>query len=228
MSTVPAPLLTGVLLIITGLQLIWPFEMLRRTFEYPDILRQPTADILRKYHAAGRRLPLLWLAFALSALLALAAVVLLHQAVASQGGVFYLGLTTAVGVVAAIFNLLGLSRWIFMVPLLASRYLAPTSSPATREAIEVVFETLHTYLGLTIGEFWGFTLLAVWGILIALALMATGLIAPWLGILGILFSVGVFMGVFEFAGWKPAGIIVAISSALWALWLVAVGITFLI
>jgi hypothetical protein len=45
------------------------FALLAARFDYPDILREPTADVLAKFRAAGTPLVLLWWAFALTALI---------------------------------------------------------------------------------------------------------------------------------------------------------------
>jgi Domain of unknown function (DUF4386) len=50
---------------------------LARGFDYPDILRQPTRQVLARFAAGGSRLVLLWWAFAMSAVLLAPAVVLL-------------------------------------------------------------------------------------------------------------------------------------------------------
>lgn len=229
MSDVPLRGVLGILLIISGIWLIVPFELLRRSFEYPDILRQPTAEILRKYHAGGNRLTIIWLLFSLSAVLVFPVVILIHQAVASRGvDIPYLGIATLFGVLAGLFNLLGLIRWVFLVRLLAGKYVDPGSSQATRDAIEVAFEAFHIYLGVTVGEFLGFSALSIWGVLTSVAMMQSGLIGPLLALFGIVLSIGIFIGNLEFAGWKPAGAIVAVSSALFAIWLIVVGIAFLL
>src|SRR5829696_8231650 len=50
--------------------------MLARSFDYPDILRQPTGQVLERFAAGGGRLVLLWWGFAMSAVLLAPAVVL--------------------------------------------------------------------------------------------------------------------------------------------------------
>jgi hypothetical protein len=45
------------------------FAMLARGFDYPDILRRPTAEVLTRFRAGGTHLVLLWWAFALTAVL---------------------------------------------------------------------------------------------------------------------------------------------------------------
>ena len=51
---------------------------------------------------------------------------------------------------------------------------------------------------------------------------------PLFGWLGLLPAIGVFIGVFEETGFKAAGAINAISYLLWSLWLIALGVAFLL
>ena len=53
---------------------------------------------------------------------------------------------------ARLVQTLGLLRWPFLVPYLSGRYQDESASPATREALTVVFETIHQYLGVAVGE----------------------------------------------------------------------------
>ncbi|MEY4941261.1 MAG: hypothetical protein RIQ93_2996 [Verrucomicrobiota bacterium] len=60
--------LTGAGLITLGVGLNIPFAILGATFNYPDILRQPTADVLVRFQAGGAPLIATWYAFMAAAL----------------------------------------------------------------------------------------------------------------------------------------------------------------
>lgn len=60
---------TGALLIILPIAYNALFTMLARSFDYPDILRRPTAVVLERFAGGGSRLILSWWAFAMSAVL---------------------------------------------------------------------------------------------------------------------------------------------------------------
>lgn len=229
MDHVQNPALIGILFIVIGIFGLAPFFRLSQLFEYPDILRQPTGDILRKYQAGGSALTLTWFAFALFPVPLLALAPLLQQAFAANGvDGAYLSLTTIVAVVAAAFNVIGLMRWVFLVPLLVKKYHDPATTPAARDAVEVIFEAFHTYLGVTIGEFLGFTFIGIWGILVGLAIIQSQIMSAVFGVGLVLFSVGVIIGDLEFAGWKPAGMIVAISSSLVLIMSMIIGVVFIV
>jgi hypothetical protein len=50
----------GAFLLILPLAFNLFFFLLARRFDYPDILRSPTAEILSRFQAGGLRLKLLW------------------------------------------------------------------------------------------------------------------------------------------------------------------------
>ncbi len=60
------------------------FTLLQIQFEYPDILRQPTADILRKFDQGGSELVAVWYLLTFTAVLFLPVVVLVHQVIAHE------------------------------------------------------------------------------------------------------------------------------------------------
>ena len=70
----------GALLIVLPLAFNLCFFLLGRSFDYPDILRRPTSEVLDRFRAGGARLLLLWWIFALTAVLLAPAAVLLASA----------------------------------------------------------------------------------------------------------------------------------------------------
>ena len=219
--------LTGLLLIIVPLAFNLTFFLLQRAFEYPDILRQPTETILRRFQQGGAPLRRLWYAFAFSAVLFTPVPVLVQQ-VFGPDAPWYLLIGTFLGVLAGLVQILGLIRWPFLVPSLAEIYTDPNSTQATRDSAAVTFQAFHRYAGVAIGEHLGYLFTSAWTILLSIAIIQTGIVSPLLGWLGILPALGVLMGVFEETGFKAAGAINAISYILWSLWLVALGIALIL
>ncbi len=218
---------TGLLLIIVPIAFNATFFLLQRAFEYPDILRKPTDYILQRFHAGGSPLRRLWYAFALSAVLFLPVPVLAHQ-VFGAGAPWYLVVATTIGVLASLVQIFGLIRWSFLVPTLADIYIDPASSPGMRDGAAVTFQAFHRYAGVAIGEHLGYLFTSIWTLLLSFAILETGVVNPLFGWLGIIPALGVFMGVFEETGFKPAGAINAISYILWSLWLIALGVVLLL
>jgi len=219
--------LTGLLLILLPITFNVVFFLLQRNFEYPDILRKPTDYILRRFNEGGTRLIATWYAFAFTGVLFIPVAILVHQTLAGEGTP-YMTLATTIGVLAGLVQFFGLIRWTFLVPYLAKTYFEPDATQATRDGIAVVFQAFHRYAGVAIGEHLGYLLTSIWTALIALAITQSSLFSTWLGWIGFLPAIGIFIGLFEEAGFKAAGAINAISYILWSLWLIIVGIVLLL
>jgi hypothetical protein len=209
------------------------FFLLGRRFDYPDILRRPTEEILGRFQAGGVGLKLLWCGIMLTAVLLAPLAVLLGQVLA-RDGLAIVPVATTIGVLAAVVQFLGLARWPFLVPALARAYADPASSQATREATAVAFESFHRYLGIGIGECLGYLLTGAWTLLVGVAMLQSSAFEAWLAwpgiILGLFLVVGSleFAGHFEEQGWKLAGAIVPFAYIGWSLWLVLAGLVLLV
>ena len=223
----------GFVLILLPLAFNAFFFLLGRRFDYPDILRSPTEDILSRFQAGGVGLKLLWYGFMLTSVLFAPLAVLLGQ-VLGRDGLAVVPTATVVGVLAAVVQFLGLARWPFLVPALARAYTDPDSTQATRETTKVVFDSFHRYLGVGIGECLGYLLTGAWSLLVGTAMVQSTVFEPWLGwpgiIIGLLLIVGSieFVGRFEEQGWRLAGAIVPITYIAWSLWLILTGLVLLV
>ena len=93
---------TGALLIVVPLGFTVCFTLLQQLFEYPDILRQPTAAILAKFAAGGAPLVAVWYALTLTAVAFIPLTVLVHRVLASRGELVLLWVGTAFGLVAGL------------------------------------------------------------------------------------------------------------------------------
>ncbi len=219
----------GALLVALPVMFNLCFALLGRSFDYPDILRRPTSEVLSRFRAGGVRLLLLWWAFALTAvLLAPVAVLLASSLTGADAGLIAVSATT--GVLAALVQFLGLVRWPFLVPYLARADAAADASPARREAIEIVFQSFHRYLGVAVGEHLGYLFTGAWSALTGIALMQATSTPGWLGLIGVIVG-GLlvicsfeFVGAFEDEGWRPAAVLTPVTYVAWSLWLVAVGV----
>jgi hypothetical protein len=225
--------LTGLVLIAMPLAFNSLFALLGVRFDYPDILRRPTGEVLARFRDGGTGLVLLWWAFALSALAFAPLVVLVSQAIGDADGTL-LAVGTTVGVLAAIVQFLGLIRWPFLVPYLARVDDEPGISPARREAVDVVFQAFNRYLGVAVGEHLGYALTGAWSVLTGAALTQTAAVPSWLGVAGILVGAILmlcsleFVGRFEPAGWELAGAVTPYAYIAWSLWLIATGVALIL
>lgn len=219
------PQFTGVLLILLPVAFNVIFFLLQKNFEYPDILRKPTDYILKQFNAGGSRLVVMWYSFALTGLLFIPMAILVDQVLAPDA-LPYMALATTIGVLAGLVQFMGLIRWTFLVPYLAESYFETNASQATRDSISVVFQAFHRFAGMAIGEHLGYLCTSVWTALIALALAQSSQFSHWLGWIGFLPALCIFIGLFEEAGFQPAAAINAIGYILWSVWLIVVGVVF--
>jgi hypothetical protein len=216
---------TAALLIAVPILFNLAFFALQRSFDYPDILRRPTDEVLNRFRAGGSRLRRLWYVFAMSAA-AFIPIPILVDALFGMNPPWFLGIATAFGVLAGLVQVLGLVRWPFVVGWLAD--IHATGSGPRKEAAVVVFEALHRYVGVAVGEHLGYLFTAIWSVLVCLAILATGAFTVWLGWAGLPGALMIFAGLFEEAGWKPAGALTAIGYVLWSVWLIAFGVMLLV
>jgi len=215
----------GLVLIVVPAAFNVTFFALGRAFDYPDILRRPTDEILRRFAAGGRRLVVLWYAFALTGVLFLPLALIVGELTATDP----LGRASVpFGLIAGVVQVVGLLRWPFLVPYLAGAYVAPSASQASRDATIVTFESAHRFLGMAIGEHLGYFFTAVWSFLVALALEGSGLVPDVLALAGLVPTAMILAGLLEPAGWRPAGAINAIGYLVWSAWLIALGIALLL
>lgn len=228
MATAPTRRLAGMLLVLVPIAFSVCFTLLQVMFEYPDILRQPTADILAKFSAGGGALIAVWYALTLSAVLFIPLVVLFHQVLAEHAASTTLRVATVFGIVAGFAQALGFLRWPFLVPHLAQAYLEPGASEAQRAAAAMVFDAFHRYAGMAVGEHLGYLSTSVWTFLVASLMLRAPLFGRWLGLSGLLLAAGIASGLLEPAGLALAGTINALSYLAWALWLIAVGVAVLV
>jgi hypothetical protein len=218
----------GILLVIVPLGFAACFTLLQQLFEYPDILRQPTGDVLTKFVAGGSPLVAVWYVLTLTAVAFIPLTLLVHRVLAERDAPVLLWVATAFGVIAGLAQTLGFLRWPFLVPHLAHSYLAPGASDAQRAAAAMVFEAFHRYAGMGVGEHLGYLSTSLWTVLIAVVILRTGILPRWIGASGALLALGIAAGLGEPAGWELGGTINTLSYLVWAVWLIAVGVTLLV
>jgi hypothetical protein len=230
---VTTEVVTGILLIVLPVAYNGLYTVLARSFDYPDILRRPTTEVLDRFSAGGSTLILTWWAFAMSAVL-LAPTAVLVSATFADANPSLLTVATAIGLLAALVQFLGLIRWPFAVPNLARDMADPTSSASKKDAVDVIFQTLNRYLGVAVGEHLGYMFTGVWTGLVGAVVLQSEVLHPAFGIIGLflapLFLVGSmeFVGANEKEGWKFAERLVPIAYIGWSLWLLALGIGLLV
>jgi len=220
--------LTGILFIAGAILINIPYTLLIMNFDYPDILREPTGAILTQFQAGGNSLIFTWLAFAWTGLPLLFAIIFL-QKVMERSDTPYLKAATIAGIIGGLTQMVGLLRWVFVVPILARAYTDPATSEATQEAIVIGFQIIHQYGGVVLGEHLGQIFTIFWMLLVSVAMFKSELFKPWLAWFGIAASLIYALAQTElFATVIPDFPVVPkaglIGSLLWLGWMIVTGI----
>jgi hypothetical protein len=234
---------TAIFLIIEAMLLTACAIILQIVFQFPAVLTEPAAIVFPLFVKASAIIIPTYYAFALGALFLIPLAFLVQRILSPRPSLFS-QIAIAIGVVTAIFQVLGFIRWPFLVPYLATTYTNPQTSEATRQAIIIFYQAFNIYAGHTVGEHLGFLLNAVWGVLVAVAVLRSPLFAgwKWVGWLGILFSLGILgnplgdLGLSfvptsssYFATTIPTvTLIYLVSYSLWIAWLVVLALRLLL
>jgi len=204
-----------------------PYTLLIMNFDYPDILRQPAGEVLTRFHAGGADLIYTWLAFAWVGLPLLFGIVLLNKGIENDSPILQIAKTA--GVLGAVTQMVGLLRWVFVVPVIAMTYTDLSSSEAAKEAALVAFQVVHQYGGVVMGEHLGQAFTILWMMLVSAAMLKSNLFKPWLGWFGFVASAVYVLAQTELlATVIPNMVVVDIAglagSLLWLAWMIILGI----
>lgn len=204
-----------------------PYTLLIMNFDYPDILRQPAADILTRFHAGGANLIYTWLAFAWVGLPLLFGIILLDKATENTSPLLQAAKTA--GIIGAVTQMVGLLRWVFVVPVIANTYTDPAASDAAKQAALVAFQVIHQYGGVVLGEHLGQVFTIVWMALVSAAMFKSNFFKPWLGWFGFVASAVYILAQTELlATVIPSMYVVDIAglagSLLWLAWMIILGV----
>jgi len=160
--------LTGVATIVLAVGFNVPYAMLAASYDYPNVLRRPAGEALDMFAAGGANLILTWHAFAIAALLLapLSMALALTPRAVSQRPALAIGAAIA-GSLAGLAQAIGLWRWVFVVPGLASAHADPLAVPEAHRAAEQSFALINQYGGVAIGEHLGQLLTALFVMLLS-------------------------------------------------------------
>ena len=168
--------LAAVTLGLASLLAIAGFTVLGIVFEYPQILEEPTADVLALFRDNQTAVMGWFLVLVVSAALMAPAGVFLGRMTRGTLGRWI----AVIGVAAATVQVIGLQRWVTLVPGIADDALDPTR----RAYAEDRFELWHTVLGKVIGETVGYALTATFTLLVVFALRRT-VMPLWMSVAGV-------------------------------------------
>lgn len=219
----------GWLLIAGAVGVFIPYTILTIIFEYPDILRQDSGIVLTKFYAGGSPLIFTWFAFAILGLPLLIAYIKIGELFQNKTG--FIKWATTFGVISGIAQIIGLLRWVFVVPVIAKNYVTATDT-VTKEIAKANFEIVHQLGGVLLGEHIGQLFTIIYTVMLCIAFIKTGYFKKWIAWFGIIASAIYLLAQAElfatvipgFPVWELAGFA---GSTLWLVWLITVGVYFL-
>lgn len=206
--------LAGAALALASVLAIAGFTVLGSVFQYPQILEEPTSEILALFREHQGAVVTWFLVLVIGAALIAPAGLFLGRLVGGTLGRWI----AAVGIAAATVQVIGLQRWVTLVPGVSKDAL----DPARRAEAEDRFELLHTVLGKIIGETFGYALTATFTVLVVVALSRT-IIPRWMAVIGYLaaglIATGVVIPLVDVASLSNFAGYVA-----WCVWLLGVAV----
>ena len=215
----------GILFIIGAMGVLIPYTVLTFIFDYPNILRQETGLILRKFYRGGSPLIWTWWTFAILGLPLIEAFVLIGQKLEQK--FYFIRWATTLGVIGLLVQMIGLLRWTFVVPVLANNFV--TGDEMKKEASKVAFQVVHQYGGVILGEHIGQLFTIAWTIMITSAFAQLKLFPKWTIWLGYISSIIYLLAQTELLATVMPNIPVIglagfLGSTLWIIWLIVIGI----
>ncbi len=221
-------LLTGLFFVVGAVLVNIPYTLLIMNFDYPDILRLPVDQILTQFQAGGNALIYTWLAFAWVGLPMLFGAIMLKRILEEENSPF-LETTTTIGVIGFLVQVIGLLRWVFVVPVIARFYTDPTTTTTTKESLSVLFMGIHQYGGVVLGEHMGQFFIILWMSMISAIIYKSPLFGKWVSWLGWIASAVYLLAQTELLATAiPDFPVIAWAglsgSLLWLLWMIVIGV----
>lgn len=188
---------TALLFLGASVLMLASWTGLMAVFDYPEILRQAPGTVLSRFLAGGDVLRLLWTGMTLAALLLLFAAPMLHRILSGPRTVF-LATGTVFGVLSGLVQVIGLIRWVLVVPGIAEGWQA---HPSAHEVWEALFTVVNQYGGVAVGETLGYLFTGVWLLFLGAAILRTTVFHNAAGWFALVVGAGILSGLLENLGW---------------------------
>jgi hypothetical protein len=144
---------------------------------------------------------------------------------------------TPLKLIAAIFQVLAgsiqalaASRWVIMLPVFAQIYTDPQTSAATHAALDVTYQAISYFFGLTLGEHFYYIFTGGWSLLVSISLLRTPGQKIWLGWLGVVAGTLLLLGSFEQLNFSFGNLLLLFvfgGIVTWLIWAVSLASTLL-
>jgi hypothetical protein len=214
---------TAAVLLIAQFVAMWgAFFVLAPSINWPASLDLAPAEIFPLIRSNATAVMIGYSSYLIHALLLIPIAALLPSALGMQE---VSGRTSLLfGGLAGFAKALGITRWIFLMPGLATAYLAPEASDITRQVIGEIYKAFNAYLG-GLGEILGVGLFAgVWTVFLSTHLLRSGY--RKLGIAGMVAAALLFSTLLSVIGIESP-VMLTLSGIFWQLWTFSLAVTLL-
>jgi hypothetical protein len=205
--------LTAIALVTAAVLTNIGFTALSSIFNYPDVLKEPTGQILDRFREHQSSVTIWFTVLAVSAALFGPIAVGIGKLRSDR----WMKLAVPLGIAAAAVQTIGLSRWPLLVPGFASD--AASTSAATAADAQSHFDTAHTILGTVIGETFGYLLTAAWTVLVV-ASLGTRFSGRLFRVLGTVSAAMIVLGVFSPLDVGVIDTVNFFGYVMWSVWLI--------
>jgi len=205
--------LTAITLIAAAVLTNAGFTALGSIFNYPDVLKEPTGEILDRFREHQSSVSIWFATLAASAALFAPIAIGIGKVRDDR----WMKLAVPAGIAAAAVQTIGLLRWPLLVPGFASD--ATSTNPATAANARDHFDTAHTILGNVIGETFGYLLTAAWTLLV-IASLGTRFAGRAFAALGTASAIMIVLGVFSPLDLAIIDTVNFAGYVLWSIWLI--------
>ena len=209
---------TGWLIVLHVIMMLTAGILLIYTFDFPDILRQPMETTLGLFHKNQAWTVPAYYLFTLTGISFMSVSLLLFKTLDFKDSTSGF-LAVAFGVLFGLTSSLGFVRWPFLMSHLAE--LTANASPDQMETIRIIYDSFHTYAGVSVGENFAFWFEFLWTFLFSTSLLAKPEIFPKymarigqaMGVGMLIYSLEQFGGIFSILG--PLNMIVHTAQLAW-------------
>jgi hypothetical protein len=221
---------TGGLFVAGALAFAGAATVLSSTFDWPDILREPTDVVLPALVAGGTSLVWTWFATAWTYAILIVPILLLPTVLGRRGDPV-LRVATYVGATSVVLSLIGFLRWVFVVPPLADAYV--NGDAVTRAAVDAAWTAQHQFGGALLGEHLGQLLVIAWSVTLSVIILRSRVLPRWLGVAGLVVSALYLTNQGDILATAIPGFPVwdlgsFIGSTSWGLWVATLGVVLLL
>jgi hypothetical protein len=169
-ATHPSLKLAAALLTVHAVTLLGAYLVLAAVLDLPAVLRRPTTEIVALFQRSESVIVPTYYAFTLTGINFIVIALAMREALRERDSSWSRAAGTF-GVLAGITQAVGFVRWVWLVPSLAAVIRDPTSSVATRDSALLVFEAMHQFAGVSIGENLSFLFQGLWTLSVSIAML---------------------------------------------------------